>query len=244
MQPPKNFGDAPERPRRFYKLVEVRPLEQGFGVHLDGRLLKTPGGAPLAAPTQALADLIASEWAGQGEFVVLPDMPATRLAYTAIDRVAATREATAKEVARYAGSDLLCYFASEPAALVERQTRRWGAMLEWAEAELGLSFVRVAGVIHRPQPAETLARIEALASEQDVFGLAGLAFGSALFGSTLLALAMLEDKLDGEAAFDLSRLDEAFQQEQWGVDEEDAERAVKLKAEAVLLERWFTALRA
>ena len=243
MQPPKKFGDGPERPRRFYASVEARPSEAGHGVFLDGRAPKTPAGRPLVVPTAGLAALIAGEWSAQGETVVLPDMPATRLAYTALDRVAGAHAETAAEVARYAGSDLVCYFADGPEALVERQARRWGAVLDWAESDLGLRFVRVTAVVHQAQPAETLARIEAAAAALDDFALAGLAMAAGLLGSTVLALAMLHDKLDGEAAFDLSRLDAVFQQEQWGVDEEAAERAERLKGEAVLLERWFAALR-
>jgi chaperone required for assembly of F1-ATPase len=109
-------------------------------------------------PTESLAGLIAAEWEAQGEHIVLPDMPATRLAFTAIDRVPAAREATADEAARYAGSDLLCYFAEGPRALVERQTAAWEPILAWAENDLALSFNRAAGVIHCAQPPETLER--------------------------------------------------------------------------------------
>ncbi len=126
---------------------------------------------------------------------------------------------------------------------MEAQSRRWGALLDWARDELGLTFVRVHGIVHAPQPPETLVGVEALAGQLGDFALAGLAFGAALFGSSVIAIALQRDQLDGEAAFDLARLDEAFQESQWGVDEESATRAAKLKAEALMLERWFAALR-
>jgi chaperone required for assembly of F1-ATPase len=235
--------DPVERPRRFYKAVDLEPREGGFAVRLDGRVAKTPGGAPLLLPTQALARLIADEWDAQGEFIVMPAMPATRLAFTTVDRVPTAREPTADEAARYAGSDLLCYFAEAPAALLERQTAAWEPILAWAESELGLTFNRAAGVIHCAQPPETLARAGEMAARLDDFTLAGLAFAAPLLGSFVLAAAVMHERLGGEEAFQISRIDETFQEEAWGVDAEAAARAERLLAEAVMVDRWFEALR-
>jgi chaperone required for assembly of F1-ATPase len=212
-----------ERPRRFYQSASAAPVEGGFGVMLDTRTLRTPAGARLALPTLALAELAASEWAAQDGTIDHAQMPATRLAFTAADRVGRVRQPTAAEIARQAEADLLCYFAEAPRALTERQEAQWGPMLDWAEQSLGLRFERALGVLHRPQPLATLQRVEALALALDDFGLAGLAMAAAGFGSTVLALALQRGVLGGDEAFDLSRLDEAFQETQWGVDAEAAE---------------------
>jgi chaperone required for assembly of F1-ATPase len=187
---------------------------------------------------------VAGEWAAQGELVEMAAMHATRLANTAVDSVGGAREATADQVASYAGSDLLLYFAEEPEGLVRRQTERWGPVLERAEAEARLSFIRAAGIVHQAQPQASLDEVRRIALSLDDFGLAGLAFGAALFGSAILALALQRSWLDGRQAYELSRLDEAWQEERWGVDEEAAERAARLLAEAEMLDRWFRALAA
>jgi chaperone required for assembly of F1-ATPase len=240
----KGFHEPVERPRRFYKAVEIAPAEGGFAVLLDGRALRTPGGARLALPTRPLAELVAEEWAAQGETIEMGQMHATRLANTAVDSISAARAATADQVARYAGSDLLLYFAEEPTSLVQRQAERWGPVLERAEAEAKLSFIRAAGIIHQEQPQECLEEVRRIAAGLDDFSLAGLAFGAALFGSTILAIALQRGWLDGRQAFELSRLDEAWQEERWGVDEESAERAERLRQEAEMLHRWFRSLQA
>jgi len=170
-------------------------------------------------------------------------MAATRLAFSAIDRIAPRRAETAAEVGRYASADLLCYFADRPNALIERQTRRWGPLLDWARDGLGLELHRAVGIIHRPQPAKTVAKVEAIALELDDFGLAALAMAAGLFGSAVLALALLKNQIDGVAAFELSRLDEEFQEEKWGVDAEARARGALLTEEAAMLDRWFAALR-
>lgn len=238
----KGFHEPVEKPRRFYKTVEVAQAEGGFAVLLDGRALRTPGGTRLRLPTRALAEQVAEEWAAQGETVELAQMHATRLANTAFDTIGGAREATADQIVRYAGADLLLYFAAEPAGLVQRQTERWGPVLERAEAEARLAFVRASGVMHREQPQESLGAVRRIALSLDDFGLAGLAFGAALFGSAILAIALQRGWLGGVQAFELSRLDEAWQEEKWGVDDEAAERAEHLREEAQMLERWFGGL--
>jgi chaperone required for assembly of F1-ATPase len=238
----RGFHEPGDKPKRFYSAVSVAQMNGGFTVMLDGRALRAPKGAQVVLPTRALADQVAEEWAGQGATLELAAMHATRLANTAVESVPVARDATAQSIADYAASDLLCYFAAEPAGLLQRQEQLWGPILDRAEAEAALRFTRAAGIVHQAQPPETLARVKALALEQDDFVLTGLAFGAALFGSAVLAIAVQRGWLAGEAAFDLSRLDEAWQEEKWGVDAEAAQRTARLRGEAAMLQHWFEAL--
>lgn len=232
-----------EPPRRFYKTVSVEQATDEFGVFVDGKPIKTPAGGVLTVPNSALADMLAREWDAQATHIVMAKMPATRLAFTTIDFMSGARDAVAAEIGRYAGADAICYFAEGPDALIERQTRRWGPVIDWAEQTLGVEFVRVTGIRHEDQPAATLLRLARLAEAHDAFTLAGLAHATALFGSAILAFALQRGQLDGQAALDLSRLDELFQQERWGEDEEAAERAANMAVEALMLEQWFATLR-
>lgn len=238
----RGFHEPVEKPRRFYTDVTIAEADGGFAILLDARNVRTPRGARLVLPTRPLAEQVSEEWAGQGETIEVAGMHATRLANTALESIPQAREATAQSVADYAGSDLVCYFAEEPASLVRRQEEHWGPVLDRAENDLGLAFVRCAGIVHRSQPEPTLSEIRALALALDDFGLAGLAFGAALFGSSVLAIGLQRGWLTGEQAFELSRLDEAWQEEKWGVDAEAAERAQRLRGEAQMLERWFRGL--
>jgi chaperone required for assembly of F1-ATPase len=240
----KGFHEPVEKPRRFYKAVSVVEADGGFGVQLDGRNLRTPKAQIMVVPTRAAAEQVAAEWAGQGETLEMATMHATRLANTAIETIGATREGVADQIAQYAGSDLVCYFAEDPAALVARQEAGWGPLLARVLADEGLRFERCAGIVHKDQPPETLAKVRAIALSLDDFALAGLAFGVALFGSAVLGLALLRGWLSADEAYDLSRLDERFQEEKWGVDAEAAERTERLRGEARMLERWFRALAA
>lgn len=242
----KGFRESEERLKRFWKAVDVAEGEGAQGtfwaVTLDGRTPKTPAHAPLRLPTEAAARLAAEEWAAQGEFIDPATMPATRLASTAIDRVPQVREAVADEIAAFAATDLLCYLAEHPTSLVAEQARAWGPWRDWAARTHGIRLEVADGIVHRPQDPQAVARTRALALALDDFALTGLATATPLLGSAVLALALQQGEIGGEAAFELSRLDEAFQERQWGVDAEAAERTAARRAEAVLLERWFRAL--
>ena len=238
----KGFRESEERLKRFWTAVDVAQGEGGWSVTLDGRTPKTPAGAKLTLPTEAAARLVADEWAAQGEFLEPGTMPATRLASTAIDRVSQAREPVAGEIAAFAGSDLLCYHADHPASLAEEQARDWTPWRDWAALELGVHLEPVEGIIHRRQDPAAVARVAELALRLDDFALTGLAMAVPLLGSAVLAFALQRGVLGGEAAFDLSRLDEAFQERQWGIDAEAAERTAGRRAEAMLLDRWFRAL--
>ena len=240
----KGFRESEERLKRFWKAAGVEAVEGGWRVMLDGRGPKTPAHAQFILPTQAAAQLVADEWEAQGEFIEPGTMPATRLAATAIDRVRITREPVADEIAAYAGSDALCYVAEHPSGLVAEQAAAWGPWRDWAASELGVALAVTEGIIHKAQDPEALARVKVLALEADDFALTALATAVPLLGSAVLGLAVMRGALSGGEAFDLSRIDEIYQERHWGVDEDAAERTAERRAEAVLLDRWFRALAA
>lgn len=240
----KGFRESEERLKRFWTAVDVREGEGDWTVLLDGRAPKTPAHAKLALPTEAAARLVADEWAAQGEFIDPATMPATRLASTAIDRVSLHREPVADEIAAFAGSDLLCYLADAPTSLVDQQAREWTPWRDWAALELGVHLEPAEGIIHRPQDPAAIARVHELALRLDDFALTGVATIVPLLGSAVLGLAVQRGALSGEQAFDLSRIDEAFQESRWGVDEDNAARTAAARAQAGLLDRWFRSLAA
>lgn len=240
----KGFRESEERLKRFWTAVDVAPADGGWRVLLDGRVPKSPQGAALTLPTEATARMVAEEWTAQGEHLLPATMPATRLAFTAIDAVSQARDAVADEIAAYAGSDALCYLAEAPAALVQRQARDWTPWRDWAARELGVALQPVEGITHRAQAPEALAQVRDLALGLDDFALTALAGLTPLLGSAVLALAVQRGALSGAEAFDLSRLDEAFQEDQWGVDHDAGLRTAARRAEAEGIDRWFRALEA
>ena len=205
--------------KRFYETVAMEPVAGGHAIRLDGRAVKTPARAELVLPTPALASAVAAEWEAQGDKVDPWAMPLTGLANAAIDKVAPDPAAFAQTLTVYAETDLLCYRADAPANLVGHQAEAWDPLIDWAQQRYEIEFEIVHGIMHRPQPVDTVERLSAAVREYGPFQLAALQPLVTIAGSLVIALALAEGEIDGRVAFDAAHLDELWQVEQWGEDE-------------------------
>ncbi|MBI5163851.1 MAG: ATPase [Magnetospirillum sp.] len=217
--------------KRFYKVATVATAADGFAILLDGRAVKTPALRPLTLPNAALAEAVAGEWQAQGEEIRPHTMPLTQLASTALDRIGTERELVAEQLVRYGGTDLLCYRAEAPVALVRRQDAGWQPLLDWAEARFAARLTTTAGVMAVEQPEVALAALGRAIAGIDDWRMAALSVAAAASGSLVLALALVEGRLSAAEVFSLSQLDESFQIEQWGEDAEAVARRAALEAD-------------
>lgn len=240
--PDKKYDSLGFRPKRFWQATGLTEVGGGTGVMLDGRPVKTPKGNLLVLPNTTLAQLVEAEWAAVGDYVDYEAMPLTRLGFASVDRMGEVLDDTRAEVVRYAETDLLCYPAEYPAALQAREDAAWLPILIWADEALGLSFIQNRTIVHKPQPSETLTKIQSLIVAATPYEQAGIMLAIPLLGSVILALALWRGHLSGEAAFHASRIGEDFQSETWGHDDEAAKRAAGMLMQAQSLEVWFRSL--
>ena len=224
--------------KRVYRSAATLPAEAGFGVALDGRRAKTPGRRDLVLPTERLARAIAEEWNAQEAEIRPAEMPLCRLANTAIDRVPTQRGKIVADIANYAGTDLVCYRAAGPPALAARQHAVWQPLLDWAAAHFDAPLEVATGVVPRLQPPQSLRSFALAVEERDDFALAALASATAACGSLVIALALFEGRLDADAAFAASQLDESYEIEKWGEDSDAAARRRVLAAEIAAAARF------
>ena len=217
--------------KRFYKAARAEARDDGVAVLLDERELKTPARNPVRLPSHPLAEAVAAEWAAQSDHVDPASMPRTRIVTTAIDRVAEDAGPAIDEIARYGGSDLLCYRAEQPAELVAQQTAAWDPLLAWLEESHAVRLASTSGIMHVTQDEAELVRLRAVLSKLDPLRLTALHTLVTISGSAVIGLAVLHKRLDAEGAFETSRVDELFQISQWGEDAEAAARTKAHKAE-------------
>lgn len=227
--------------KRFWKEARAEACDGGFTVRLDGRAVKTPAKAPFVVPTLAMAEAAAAEWDAQQGAVKPDTMPVTRAANSAIDKLSVQFDEVVGLLAAYGGSDLLCYRATGPEALVARQAAGWDPLLDWAEATFGVRLRVTSGVIPVDQPPEALAILHRETAAFTEFELAAFHDLVAITGSLILGLAVTRGRLSAEDAFALSRIDEHWQAELWGVDEEAA-ALESAKRQALLEAARFLAL--
>jgi len=219
--------------KRFYKTAAVAERDGGFAVLLDGKPIETPAARPLVAPNAALAERIAKEWSEQGEHVRPSTMPLTQLLSTAIDRMgdARLRAEAVAEIAGYAETDLVCFRAAHPPALVLRQEAAWQPLLEWTAERYGAKLGVTVGFGPPGHAPAALTRIEAAVAAAGPLGLAALHLATGTLGSAVIALALAEGRLCADEAFRIAYLDELHQMEVWGEDAEAKARLERIRAD-------------
>lgn len=210
--------------KRLYKTVTVEADDAAsvFAVMLDQKSVQTPARKPLQVPGASLAAAIAAEWEAQGDEIVVGSMPLTQVAATALDRILPDVAAYTQQIAAYGETDLLCYRADNPAILVARQMATWQPLVEWVGEAFSAALTVTHGVTPIAQPSESLTALQAAVAAHNIFEMSALGLATTASGSLIIALALSQGRLDAETAFEAGYLDETWQVEKWGTDE-DAE---------------------
>jgi len=224
--------------KRFWKAADVVEAGHGFTVQLDGRSVKTPAKAPLVVPTHAMAQAIATEWDAQEDTIDPNSMPVTRAANAAIDKVSHQHAEVAQMIAGYGDTDLICYRTDSPVELVERQAAAWDPLLDWAADTLGARLKPITGLMHSPQDPKALAALAQRVHHMDAYRLTAFHDLVGLSGSLIIGFAALHDLHKIEALWQVSRIDETWQEELWGVDEEAQKQAARKESEFLAAKRF------
>ncbi len=219
--------------KRFYKNVSVenRPEPPAFAVMLDRRPVQTASRNPLHLPSASLAQAIAAEWDAQRDEIAPRSMPLTQVAATALDRVAPDTAAYARQIAVYGETDLVCYRAESPQGLVARQAAAWQPLVDWAADAFSAPLTVTGGVAPVVQPPAALSALQDVVSAHDPFELAALGLATNASGSLVIALALSHGRIDANAAFEAGFVDEVWQIEQWGLDEDAEVRQQNARAD-------------
>jgi chaperone required for assembly of F1-ATPase len=223
--------------KRFWKVAEVMETDAGFSVALDGRPVRTPLKKQMILPTAAFAHEVATEWDAQPEQIDPLSMPLTRAANAALDKVAAQRDEVRAMLAAYGETDLLCYRATGPPKLIARQAAIWDGHLDWAAERFGARLLVTSGIVPVSQPADSLSAYRAELDRFTDFELTGFHDLVAISGSLILALAVVEGRLAAAEAYDQSRIDELWQIEHWGEDDEATALAERKRSEFLRAKR-------
>lgn len=219
--------------KRFWTSVGIFGDGDAFAVRLDDRPIRTPAKRTLVVPSRTIAARIACEWEAQVEKVDPSTMPWTRSANAALDKVAPQRDEVIAHLASYAGTDLLSYRAEGPEDLVARQCAVWDPILGWVMQRFGVRIAVTQGVMPVRQDADAVARLAQAMAPMSDFQLTGFHDLVSLSGSFSIALAAVHELQPAPILWAASRVDEDWQAQQWGEDEE-AKYEAELKKSAFL----------
>jgi len=217
--------------KRFFENSRIEATNGGYAVTLDGRTINTPGGVPFIVAHEGLASAVAAEWDAQEKIIHPETMPLTGFCCTTIDTVATGRIAILDQLLKYAESDLLCYRADQPEDLRNHQDSHWQPLLDWAAETYGAQLNVTSGVLPVDQPLEAIANLRSPVESLDDYQLTVLASVTQAAGSLVIGLCVIAGRLDADAAFEASQLDETWQIKKWGEDSEAANRRTLLHGE-------------
>lgn len=219
--------------QRFYESVTVETLEaaSAYAVKLDSKPVQTPARNPLQVPSSALAQAIAAEWEAQSGEIAVEAMPLTQVAATALDRISPDTPSYAGQIAAYGETDLVCYRTDNPQPLAARQTAAWQPLVDWAAETFSAPLAVTDGVTPVTQPPDTLTALRDAVAAHDIFEMSALGLATTASGSLIIALALSHGRIDADAAFAAGYLDEIWQAEQWGAEEEAEVRQQTARAD-------------
>lgn len=206
--------------KRFYKEVQVLDADDGFGVGLDGKVIKTPGRGPILVPHPRLAHGIAEEWRAQEGEIRPHTMPLMQLAATVIDHFPVNRPAIESTILRFAETDTVCYRAEpgQPAELISLQRTLWDPLLEWLALEHGATLATTSGILPVEQSGEAMEKLARIVSAMDDWRLGAFQSATASSGSFVIGLALIDGRIDADEAFAAAELDSGFEIDRWGED--------------------------
>lgn len=223
--------EARQLPKRFYKQAAAASQGNSYAIELDGRTIKTPKRTALGVPTEALAIAIASEWNALADEIDPEKLPLTKIANTAIDGVKGREREVHDDIVRYIGNDLLFYRADSPEQLVSRQAAAWDPILDWIADTFGVEFKTTVGIMPIEQNLLNVAKAASALSDETAMSLAPLHVMTTLTGSALLTIAHLKGRLTPDQVWHATHIDEDWQIEHWGNDDEAIERRARRRAE-------------
>ncbi len=224
--------------KRLYKSVQVTDDPDGFGIALDNKPLKTPGRLPVRLPTRALAYAIAAEWDAQGDEVRPGTMPLMQLCATALDHIPANRAAVLGATLRFAETDAICYRADQPAELVHLQAARWDPLNAWVAQRYGAGLCVSMGIVPVPQPPASIKALAEVVDAMDDWRLTAFQSAAASSGSFVIALALMDGRIDADEAFRAAELDSEFEIDRWGEDVEATTRRAVVAADLAAARRF------
>lgn len=236
------MNDIGRQAKRFYDAVSVLSKGDRYVILLDGRTALTPQRNPLSPPSEKLAYAVAKEWDSQKPNIDRSSMPLTGILSAAIDGGEAMLSEYRQDILNYLGSDLLCYRADAPRELVSRQAEKWDPFIHWFNEAFGQTLNVTTGIIAVQQPDATLRAVSNALIHETTETIHALRIATALSGSAVLALALWKSAFDKNEIFSVSRIDEQFQAERWGADEEASLREERLRQEFLSVAQFMTLL--
>jgi len=218
--------------KKFWDKVSIKKISSdSFCIMLDNRILKTPLKRELVLPNLNLAQEIVKEWDQDSKNINADLMIFYGLISTSLDKIIDNKNVYINDILDYIDTDLICYRAENPKELVELQKNKWDPIILLLEKYIGTKVQVFQGVLPKKQHTTVHYRLNNLINRFDIFEISALHRITNITGSIFLSLSVLKKDISKNEMFELSFLDELWQAENWGFDEETSQKRKEISIE-------------
>ena len=218
--------------KKFWKKVSIKKISSNsFQIMLDERILQTPLKRELVLPNLNLTQEIVKEWDQVSKNINTESMIFYGLISTSLDKIIDNKNLYIDDILDYIDTDLICYRAENPKELVELQKNKWDPIILLIEKYIGTKVHVFEGVLHKKQHYTVHDRLNNLINQFDIFEISALHRITNITGSIFLSLCVLKKDISKNEIFELSFLDELWQEKNWGFDEENSQKRKEISIE-------------
>ena len=218
--------------RKFWERVQLKKTDiSSYEIFLDDKILKTPLRKKLIIPNLKIAEEIYKEWNQDIKIIDKDAMIFYGILSTSIDKTCGNRKLYIDDILDFIDTDLTCYRAEKPNDLVQWQSKNWDPILLKVEKYINSKINVFRGIMPLKQDQEIHIKITKLLTKFTDLEILVLHRIANITGSVFLSLCIfISDKIK-EKAFELSFLDELWQAENWGYEEEASKNRNKINLE-------------
>ncbi len=218
--------------KKFWERVQLKKTDiSSYEIFLDDKILKTPLRKKLIIPNLKIAEEIYKEWNQDIKIIDKDAMIFYGILSTSIDKICGNRKLYIDDILDFIDTDLTCYRAEKPNDLVQWQSKNWDPILLKVEKYINSKINVFRGIMPLKQDQEIHIKITKLLTKFNDLEILVLHRIANITGSVFLSLCIfISDKIK-EKAFELSFLDELWQAENWGYEEEASKNRNKINLE-------------
>jgi len=218
--------------KKFWETIEIKKVSsKEFYILLDNKKLKTPLKKELTLSCHLMAKEVLKEWDQRSDIINTDDLVFYGLLSTAIDRVREEKNSYINDIINFIDTDLICYRADNPTDLVSHQNKHWDPIILLIEKYINTKVSVFKGVMPSHQNSKVHHKVKNLVVELSDIQISVLHRITNLIGSVFLALCIIKKDLSNKQAFELSFLDELWQAENWGYEEDASTKRKKVRTE-------------
>jgi chaperone required for assembly of F1-ATPase len=216
--------------KRFYKNVTVQTVgthnDTEYALKLDDKPIKTPMKNDFIIPNKKLADMIFTEWNNVTDDIMPDMMPMTGYMNSVIDNITHKRPDMNAMIAAYIENDGLCYFANRESdvELYAQQMEERMAVIDDFNEIYDLDIVITDNIMPIKQSSQVIHFAKDYVSALDDMAFAFFYQIVTLTGSFILGVAIMDNRLHKDIAWNLSRDEENMNIKRWGEDSLQTEK--------------------